>query len=82
MTVINVNCPLRPSRTDWFKLGCEIVNPEPAIRCVDPVDRDELKAAGVLCLIAADRPEKAAEIVERVREFLVRYSITSGGQND
>jgi hypothetical protein len=52
-------------------------NRGPAIRCVDEADRDELKAAGVLCLIAAERPEKAGEIVERVREFLGRYSIKS-----
>lgn len=46
----------------------------PAIRCVDPApkDEDEFKAAAALCLIASERPEKRAEIAERVGDFLAR----------
>lgn len=78
MTVIQF--PLRPSRTDWFKLGCEIVNPEPAIRCIDPVD-EELAALRILELSAEklklaietgcdEQEARALALLDRVQRLL------------
>ena len=90
MSATIINFPLRPSRTDWFKLGCEIVNPEPAIRSIDPVD-EELAALRILELSAEklklaietgcdEQEAKALALLDRVQRLLKESrSHESGG---
>jgi len=42
----------------------------PAIRAVHPVDDEELQAAAALLNLAVTRPEKRAEIVAKVADYL------------
>lgn len=46
----------------------------PAIRAVHPVDDEELQAAAALLNLAVTRPEKRAEIVAKVADYLVSQS--------
>lgn len=45
-------------------------NRGPAIRAVHPVDDEELQAAAALLILAVTRPEKRAEIVAKVADYL------------